>query len=466
MSNHKIPSQIGKYQVERVLGKGAMGIVYRALDEQIERQVAVKVLHEHLLDGEQGQDLLDRFKQEAKAAARCLHGNIVSVFDFGFYNDLPYIAMEYVEGVELKAQLKCETPYTLSVAADITIQILKALVHAHDKGIVHRDIKPSNIILLESGDVKVSDFGVARLDSSDLTGTGYMVGTPNYMSPEGLQGLQVDHRSDIYSVGVLFYELLTRTRPVRGLSLEETMTALDEQAHLSVQNINSIKPILRRALQPKVERRFQNAKEFIESLKHIDDMDLTDARTSFYISPQAKTEVTAQVAEPTGSEWSADMLTSMENVLAKYVGPMAHYLVRKTSKKSLNIESLSQTLAEHIPTELERKEFLHNLSLSGIYNVSSQNKEKSSLNQSSLNQSSASRVFSDKSVSGAQVATEIAKEDIDKVSKALVFYVGPLAGRLAKKSAKQASNLDDFYQRAAANIPNSQERQEFLKKIK
>jgi len=464
MSGKSIPSRIAKYDIERILGKGAMGVVYKGLDAQIERLVAVKVLHSHLLEGDSGEDLIERFKQEAKAAARCLHPNIVSVFDFGFHNESPYIAMEYVEGVELKAQLQSDSQYSLAVAADITIQILRALEHAHSKGIVHRDIKPSNIILLESGEVKVSDFGVARLDTSDLTGTGYMIGTPNYMSPEGLQGQQVDHRSDLYSVGVLFFELLTNLRPVRGVNLEDTINSLDDQVHLSVQNINSIKPILTRALHPYESGRFQSASEFIDKLTNIDDMELTDAKTSFYISPSAKTRVLSTRPKTSSSTWSAEVLDSLEQSLAKFVGPMAHYLVKKSSKSNQTMEGLSQTLAQHIPTDQERKEFIKSLTAYGL--------NSSSISQTSQASKSTYTIF-DNADESSQAERSLAAasrqgvnpEDIARVAEQLIFYVGPLASRLAKKDAKKAKSLEEFYLRAANNIPNPEEREEFLKKI-
>ncbi len=443
-----------------------MGIVYQGLDAQIERKVAVKVLHTHLIEGDLGDDLTVRFQQEAKAAARCLHPNIVSVFDFGFHESRPYIAMEYVEGIELKAQLQSDSQYSLAVAADITIQILQALEHAHAKGVVHRDIKPANIILLENGDVKVSDFGVARLDTSDLTSTGFMVGTPNYMSPEGLQGLTVDKRTDLYSVGVLFYELLTQRRPVRGLSLDETIESLDVLGHLSVQNINSIKPILRRALQPNVEARFQTARDFISKLEAIDDMELSEAKTGFYISPDAKTLIASSKPDIMANTLSSEVLESLEQTLAKYVGPMAHYLVKKSSKKSQTMEGLSQILAQHIPNETERQEFIQNLTSSGIYKKGNANQTSNTANSSSV-----SRIFGPNDSTSINTATQstiiktISADEIKKVADALVFYVGPLAKRLAKKDAKNSVSLDDFHQRAADNIPNAKERTEFLSKL-
>ena len=226
-------SSIGKYRIEETLGQGAMGIVYRAFDEDIARQVALKVLHPHLLEGDAGDELLLRFKQEAQAAARCMHSKIVAIFDYGIHDNSPFIVMEYVEGTDLKSLLRGVSVLGYRQAADIAIEVLNALQYAHGQGVVHRDIKPANIMILESGHVKVADFGVARLDISDLTQTGFMVGTPSYLAPEGLRGEQVDHRCDLYAMGVVLYEMITGKRASSGLheltELSEHITAaLDE----------------------------------------------------------------------------------------------------------------------------------------------------------------------------------------------------------------------------------------------
>lgn len=180
--------QISKYQILETIGKGAMGAVYKGRDEVIDRIVAVKVIHPHLMDDGAGGDLKARFQQEAKAAARCLHQNIVTVFDYGVSDETPFMVMEFVEGLDLKSLLRMSGAISVHQSLEIIIQVLDALSYAHANGVVHRDIKPANVIVLDSGQVKVADFGVARIDSSELTNAGDMIGTPNYMSPEGLRG--------------------------------------------------------------------------------------------------------------------------------------------------------------------------------------------------------------------------------------------------------------------------------------
>jgi serine/threonine-protein kinase len=445
------PHRIAKYDIQSVLGSGAMGIVYKAYDTQIERPVAVKVLHDHLRLGDNGAELEVRFLQEAKAAARCLHPNIVAIFDFG--NDaIPYIVMEYVEGTELSAYLKSETFIALHSATAITIQILEALQHAHDKGIVHRDIKPANIILLENGKIKVSDFGVARLDTSDLTGTGYMVGTPNYMSPEGLLGQQVDARSDLYSVGVLFFELLTRSRPLREKDLEQSLEALETVAHLSPDNIVSIRPILSRALQRDPAARYQSVGQFISELKSIEDMDLTMATVARFPRPESHKPVTPIArSSVSSSQWNDELLVSLEQSLARYVGPMARLLVKRTSRSASSIDELVESLTRHIPNEAERSQFIGVLNRSGI-------KQTGSFNQAPPAVSIAPR-----NGSVARPAS-LSDQQLESLSKLLAFYAGPLAGRLVRKAFAENGDREACIAAIAQHIPEQAERAEFLAK--
>lgn len=427
-----------------------MGVVYKGYDSQIERPVAIKVLHEHLRKGEHGDDLEMRFIQEAKAAARCLHPNIVTIFDFG--SDLaPYIVMEYVEGIELKAHLKSDIFISLPSATDITIQVLEALDHAHEKGIVHRDIKPANIILLENGNVKVSDFGVARLDTSDLTSTGFMVGTPNYMSPEGLQGRQVDNRSDLYSTGVLFFELLTRERPSKEEELDANLERLNGVTHLSGQNVRSIKPILKRALQPNPKERYPSVKDFIAHLKSIDDMDLTLATTAYFPKPDNyKATAPREINAGSGSQWSDEVLSSLEHSLARYVGPMAKLLVKKNSRSADSIDQLVANLTQHIPNENERSQFKRSMEKTGISQASA---IVSSTNSSPMGQKGHATQVSESSVTDDQ---------LKGLSKILAFYVGPLASRLVKKLSRQHPSMHELSQALSRQIPDESERLQFL----
>ncbi|MCR6652402.1 MAG: serine/threonine protein kinase [Cellvibrionaceae bacterium] len=339
MSTPATPTKIAKYIVEGILGSGAMGVVYKAHDEQIDRQVAIKVLHEHLRLGADGETLAARFLQEARAAARCLHPNIVTVFDFG-NEDVPYIVMEYVEGVELRSILKSHTHLSLSEAVNIIVQVLEALAFAHARGVVHRDIKPDNIILLQDGAVKVSDFGVARLDTSDLTGTGFMIGTPSYMSPEGLKGKHVDARSDLFSVGVVLFELLCGQRFDRDISVRQNLEKIKISQSINKSNLGKIHRILTRVLQASANDRFQKASEFIQELRQMDDV---DAQATVMVRQTREMQATHIVEVRSADDvWDGELLQSLEQSLATYVGPVAKLLLKKILAQYRDLRSFDR----------------------------------------------------------------------------------------------------------------------------
>ncbi len=213
------PPSFGKYKVIGELGRGAMGIVYLAKDETIQREVAVKALHiDPILSDEEQKEIRERFIREARAAGSLSHPNVVVVHDVGEEGRTPYIVMEYLKGATLR-ELIYEGPLPIKQAENIISQVLSALAYAHAEGIVHRDIKPDNIFILPDGRVKVADFGIAHISSSStLTSAGRVLGTPGYMSPEQVKGEVAGPQSDIFSCGVLLYEMLTGKSPFRSSS--------------------------------------------------------------------------------------------------------------------------------------------------------------------------------------------------------------------------------------------------------
>ncbi len=203
----------GRYEVLSRIGTGGMADVYLARDQLLGRQVAVKLLHHRFAED---QEFVERFRREASSAAGLSHPNVVAIFDRGEWDGTYYIAMEYLPGRSLKAVVREQGPLEPVVAIDIVIQILQAARFAHRRGVIHRDLKPHNVILDEEGRAKVTDFGIARAGASDMTLTGSIMGTAQYLSPEQAQGHAVSAASDIYAVGIVLYELLTGTVPFDG----------------------------------------------------------------------------------------------------------------------------------------------------------------------------------------------------------------------------------------------------------
>src|SRR5947209_9727154 len=225
----------GRYKVVSRLGAGGMADVFLAEDQQLGRRVALKLLHRRFSEDP---GFVERFRREAQAAAGLQHPNVVSVYDRGAYEGIYYIAMEYLPGRSLKQVIRQEAPIDPVRAIDITIQILKAARFAHRRGVIHRDLKPHNVIVDDSDHAKVTDFGIARAGASDMTETGSIMGTAQYLSPEQAQGHAVSAASDLYSIGVVLYEMLTGQVPFDAeaavtIALKHVAEAPTDPAHIN-----------------------------------------------------------------------------------------------------------------------------------------------------------------------------------------------------------------------------------------
>src|SRR6201984_3295451 len=262
---------IGRYRIEALLGTGAMGEVYRAHDPAIDRLVAIKVVRPELVAGSGGAQLLERFRREAPAAGRRLHPNIVAIWDFGDDNGTPFLVMELVEGQSLDQVIKSSGPLAQDRSVAIITQMLSALGFAHASGIVHRDIKPSNIMVLPGDRVKVADFGIARLEASEFTIVGDLLGTPAYMAPEQFAGAPVDKRTDLFAAGVILFEMLTGVKPVRGNSITEIISFMETRGPEDIRALNpavpdSLKCVITKSLAFESAQRYAEAGEFSKAI--------------------------------------------------------------------------------------------------------------------------------------------------------------------------------------------------------
>jgi serine/threonine-protein kinase len=278
-------TKLGKYIIRRELGKGAMGVVYEGFDPLIERTVAIKTIRPQQLVSKEAAEVLARFKREAVSAGRLNHPGIVAVYEYGEAiaeddhtmvaspatvtdagKKMAFIAMEFVKGRELRDYFEANERFSLPDVARLMGEILAALGHAHAHGVIHRDIKPANLIVLEDGRVKIADFGIARVEKSELTQAGAVIGTPSYMSPEQFLGQPVDGRSDLFSCGVILYQFLTGEKPFTGNTTTIMYKVLQEEplapTTLNVGLPGAFDEVMRKAIAKNPDQRFQTAAEF------------------------------------------------------------------------------------------------------------------------------------------------------------------------------------------------------------
>jgi len=269
------PWLLGRYEVVAELGKGAMGVVYRANDPMLNRTVAIKTINMDEAENEGMAEYEERFHTEAKAAGGLNHPNIIIIYDIGKSGHLLYMAMEYVEGRELRELLADGKPLPIAQAIDIGIQVAEGLAyaHSHRTRVVHRDIKPANILITAEGRAKIADFGIARMRSSETrTQTGIILGSPKYISPEQVKGKRADHRSDIFSLGVILYQCLTGVTPFNGEGLSALMYQITDYEPAPPSSANPQVPVMLDYITAKVlakapEARYQSAADLANDLR-------------------------------------------------------------------------------------------------------------------------------------------------------------------------------------------------------
>jgi serine/threonine-protein kinase len=267
---------LGRYQVEKELGKGAMGVVYLGKDPKIGRVVAIKTMAlSQEFEGDELTDARERFFREAETAGRLQHQNIVTIFDAGEEHDLAYIAMEFLKGKDLVDFCRSGQLLPMPKVLSIVARVAEALAYAHRQNVVHRDIKPANIMYeLESDTVKVTDFGIARITDSSKTKTGLVLGTPSFMSPEQIAGKKVDGRSDLYSLGVMLFQMLAGVLPFRGDSMAELMYKIANEEAPDIRIVRAEIPdrlanVVALSLSKRSETRYQDGDQFAADLRSV-----------------------------------------------------------------------------------------------------------------------------------------------------------------------------------------------------
>jgi len=460
--------RIGKYTITEVIGRGAMGIVYKAFDPNIRRTVAIKTIR---LDGgedERAGAMLARFKNEAQAAGRLSHPGIVAVYEYGEEAGLAYIAMEYIQGNSLREYFARGTRFGEADAVSTMTQLLEALSYAHEQGVWHRDIKPSNLIVMRSGKLKIADFGIARIDSSNLTQTGYVMGTPGYMAPEQYMGGAVDWRADLFSAGVVMYELLTGVKPFAG-TVESAAYKVCHDNPLPPSQVRRDSPIaeaydavIARAIAKKPVERFESANAFRSALLDAhaapvsatlsEETIITEAARPMKIEPTNPGSAsnpptptggrTATTTPPPG--WDPALLKQIEGHFARFVGPVAKVMVRRAGRRTLDVDELYAILAHELDSEEQRKAFMATRSAPSGARVG------------------AAAAAAPRTGPSAEAA--LTAEKIEAAQFRLATYIGPIAKVLVKKAAAQTASSERFYLLLAENLSDA-DRARFLKEV-
>ena len=332
---------IGDYRVEGILGKGGMGKVFRVRSLITGREEAMKMV---LPDLDASPELADRFLREIRVHASLDHPNIAALYTALRVENRLVMIMELVDGLSLADKLQ-NGPLDPDTAVDAASQVLDALEYAHARGVIHRDIKPANILITRQGRIKLTDFGIARAASDDrITRTGFALGSLPYMSPEQIRSEPVDARSDIYSMGIALYELVTGRRPIQGDSEYALMNAQLQQAPTPPIEIRpslprAVSAAITKALAKNPAERWQTAGAFRSALRQAGS-------------------ATATAGAPASAGWDADLLARLTQALAPHLGPIAKVVVTRAARQASTEDDLFRSLAAEIPVEADRKRFL------------------------------------------------------------------------------------------------------------
>jgi serine/threonine-protein kinase len=485
--------RIGKYRIDGVLGSGAMGVVYKAFDADIARIVALKTIRHELLDGMQEADIVARFRNEAQASGRLVHPNIVAVYDFGTYGDTTYIAMEYVDGTPLNTFLVKDVPMDLAASITCITQLLRALDYAHARGVVHRDIKPANILITGDAQVKITDFGIAKIESSTLTQVGAVIGTPSYMSPEQFKGEPVDGRSDLFAVGIVLYQMLTGVRPFSGPASTVMHQIINETPPRPSERQPALHPafdaVLARAMAKRSEDRYPGAQAFLDALsaaymQQTGGVPMTDEdneRTVLAFQRPAAPEP-ARPAQPAGAsqhgsvpsgtgsasgltgaapEWLQSLAPDLQTALSTQIGPVAKLVLKNAARDAVDLDDLCNRLLPHIGSDAGRAQFQDS-----VRDIKKKHGLSTLATMSGRSQTGAGKPVAQLTqLTGMPTLLQLSPELMEAAQMKLAVYVGPIAKVLAKRASKMTGNVDEFYRLLAENLPDPQERARFLKDV-
>ena len=462
----EVPARIGAYEVRGVIGTGSMGVVYLGHDPVINRPVAIKTIQRHLLEGDTQHGAAARFRVEAQAAGRLNHPHIVSIYQFGQDDASAYIVMEYVDGHSLAEYLRRPERLAREEVLCLMFQLLDALHYAHEAGVVHRDIKPANLMVDREGRLKITDFGIARTESSQVTRANTVVGSPGYMAPEQYTGGPLDRRVDVFAAGVLLYKMLSGLTPFTG-SDEAIMYQIvyGQHGQLSLRSGDAslaiFDAIIESALAKSPAQRFASALEFRDALRVVAPETIPKRLAAMHLLPPrtipsqqtVPTKVTPAPAPPAAAPgfvnsvlpsslpvptgWDETQLAGLERELTRYVGPVAKVLVRRAARGQTDVGEVRLLVASAIVDPDVRERFLTATDGTG----------KPSFRESNL----PSR-FGDSQLPASRDGTPLKPEDIDKAGTSLAATLGPIGKVLAKRCGNGAKTREQFVARVLGQL--------------
>jgi serine/threonine-protein kinase len=464
------PESLGKYTIKTLLGEGAMGVVYKAFDPSIGRLVAIKTIRRaQSQDQHVETSLADRFRNEARAVGRINHPGIVAIYDLGQDGDNAFIVMEYVEGRDL-SQILAATPKLPELdVLQIMRQLLDALDCAHQQGVWHRDIKPANLIITTTGQLKVTDFGIARIETAALTMVTSSIGTPGYMAPEQYVGESFDHRVDVFAAGVLLYRMLAGQAPFTGTPEAVmygimTKEAPSLSALLGSEMAAFYDPIIARALAKDPSRRYPSATAFwgalrsrISALEGVSNESTVVLHAASIPSerPSANQRSGRLTASGTASQtlpthWDDVTLVPIQSVLARFVGPMAKVLVRQAAKKCADIPSLISSITQELPSPEDRAKFVE------------------MLQHQTGNVTPGTAALTTGSIGGAgsllaQHTLEAALTE--RATQIMTRFIGPIAKIVVKKAAAKSTSVEQFVALLAQELPEGAQRSQLIAEL-
>jgi serine/threonine protein kinase len=476
-----IPERLGKYPITGVLGRGAMGVVYRGVDPVIKRPVAIKTIRKEMFDEEERAEAMSgRFRREAQAAGGLNHPGIVSVYEYGEDAQHAFIAMELVEGNTLREYLARGTEFDEHDTVSVMAQLLDALQFAHDRSVWHRDIKPANIMVMSNGRIKLTDFGIARIESSDFTKTNVIMGTPGYIAPELYLGREVDQRVDIFSAGVLFYHLLSGRAPFSG----RPEAVMHDVCYHDPPAPSSIDPhrrwpqydaVVARALEKLPSARYASAAAFRAAILAEYAQPLNSTLSDATIIPASRRPVadggplsqprstpvpgssapaasgtaSAGTSTPPPTGWSAPVLAGVEVELARFVGPVARVLVRRAAQTHKDIQSLTAALLDALPDADDKDRFARAVTGAGLVALHAR--------------SGAASVPPGSPTPPGVGGPPLTPGEIEHVTRVLTRYIGPIALVVVKRAAAGGGARHDFLQKVAQSLDSDAKRERFLR---